>query len=88
MNTDEILQGLTDAQRVELHASLAAFAVNSTADFKRNPAKFATCHHAVRLKENIYLNVTLTLHLGDKDKVHSVIEEIVQVAAPGPPIKK
>jgi hypothetical protein len=78
MTTDEILKQFTLAQRTELQANLEAVAANAAADYKKNPEQFAQLSAPVHLKGNIYLNVTISLHKGDKDTIHPVIENIDQ----------
>jgi len=78
MTTDEILKQFTPAQRTELQANLEAVAGNAATGFKKNPEQFAQLSTPVHLKGNIYLNVTISLHQGDKDIVHPVIENIDQ----------
>ena len=78
MTTDEILKQLTPAQRTELHANLEAIAGNAIADYKKPPEQFPQLSTPVHLKGNIYLNVTVSLHLGDKGILHPVIENIDQ----------
>ncbi|MEO5595338.1 MAG: hypothetical protein ABIR15_16390 [Chitinophagaceae bacterium] len=78
MTTDEILQQLTPAQRTELQGNLQIIAANASGDYKKKPEQFAQLSAPVHLKGNIYLNVTISLHQGDKDIVHPVIENIDQ----------
>jgi len=78
MNTDEILQKLTTAQRVELDDDIALAAKKASAAFQKDPVTFAEVNTNIRLTGEIYLNVRLSLHLGDKGVVHPVIENIQQ----------
>ncbi|MEP7278509.1 MAG: hypothetical protein ABI813_07700 [Bacteroidota bacterium] len=76
MDTDEILAQLDPAQKKDLYADLGAFAQNAAKDFKQDPIAYSTISTALHLKGNIYLHVTVSLHMGDKDVVHPVIEDI------------
>jgi hypothetical protein len=78
MDTDEILKQLTDAQRRELDATMAAIAQNAAADYKKDPETFSNISEPLHLNGNLYLNVSVSLHLGDKGIVHPVIENIEQ----------
>ena len=78
MDTDEILKGLTAEQRKQLHERLQVIAAKAAPDFNKNPEKFARVTQTLELQGKISLQVTISLHAGDKGAVHPVIEEITQ----------
>jgi len=78
MNTDEILQKLTTAQRAELDADIALATKKASATYQKDPETFAEVNTNIRLTGEIYVNVTLSLYNGDKGVVHPVIENIHQ----------
>jgi len=80
MNTDEILKKLTVAQRQELDADIAEITKKVTAAYKRAPETFADVSTNIRLSDEIFLNVRLSMHLGDKNILYPVIENIEQFA--------
>ena len=78
MDTDEILASLTAVQKTELFEEIGSVTKKAAAANKKPTAAFPDVQADIRLSGEIFLHVTLSMHYGDKDVLHPVIENIRQ----------
>src|SRR5215218_9866024 len=74
--TQQILNSLSDAQRLEFDSDLAEMAKMLTSQLAGKPDKVAETKTNLRLQGEVYLNATIVFHRDDNGKFTAMVEEV------------